>query len=185
MRMILAFLLAMMPFGAVAQSCEHFWAARNLVMDAAGQCFSSALGQAVFDNEGCSSASLTDAEAQMVAWISAQESAAGCAIDASTTVPGPAVLTVLDQYRGLTAIPFEAGTINRCANYRGAELVARTGLRRDARVIGIPLQGATLHFSDRAFDGWVFVRWDYPNGTPGLFGWVEDFAALPKVCDAP
>ena len=37
---------------AADERCHDLWFARNAIMDRAGYCFGSVLGQAVFDNEG-------------------------------------------------------------------------------------------------------------------------------------
>ncbi|MEX3017828.1 DUF4453 domain-containing protein [Gymnodinialimonas hymeniacidonis] len=179
----IAAVFAILPVDAWAQNCATLWTARNMVYYAAGHCFNSALARDVFSNEGCSSAELTAAEREMIAWVRAREAALGCAINPNSTASEAGIPTVIDRYRGLTAIPFETGQLSQCRNYRGPELAAHTGLRRSSHVIGSPPQGANLYFRYRDFGGWVFVQWDNPDGTNGLFGWVEDFANTPRVCD--
>ena len=54
MRFVLTFLLSLCVTPAFAlDHCEEWWFTRNLVFDRAGYCFSSPLGQAVFDNSDC------------------------------------------------------------------------------------------------------------------------------------
>ena len=39
--------------GSLRTSCESLWVERNQILNVAGQCFETALGQAVFDNSDC------------------------------------------------------------------------------------------------------------------------------------
>ncbi len=59
----LIFIMGLLPASAIAEafptlgnsrtSCESLWVERNQILNVAGQCFSTALGQAVFDNGDC------------------------------------------------------------------------------------------------------------------------------------
>lgn len=54
--MRLLFLFPLLFLAAPAQAadgCEDIWFTRNLIMDRAGYCFGSPLGQAMFDNSDC------------------------------------------------------------------------------------------------------------------------------------
>ena len=53
MSRVLAILALLLPSSALADGCADLWFTRNLIMDRAGYCFGSALGQAVFDNGDC------------------------------------------------------------------------------------------------------------------------------------
>lgn len=45
--------ICLSPSVVAAGACEDLWFTRNLIMDRAGYCFSSPLGQAMFDNSDC------------------------------------------------------------------------------------------------------------------------------------
>lgn len=59
----LIFIMGLLPVSALAEafptlgngrtSCESLWVERNQILNVAGQCFDTALGQAVFDNADC------------------------------------------------------------------------------------------------------------------------------------
>ena len=76
------FLTAMtLPIGAFAgETCEDLWFTRNLIMDRAGYCFGSALGQSLFDNGDClgKSVVLDAASSRLVQELRAREAQFAC-----------------------------------------------------------------------------------------------------------
>lgn len=80
---------------ALAQSpvaydyCDELWFIRNQIYDNAGHCFSSPLGQAMFDNEDCTpgAVALSSFEQAMVDSLRAEEQSLGCAVDTAQTTP--------------------------------------------------------------------------------------------------
>ena len=85
-RLILALILLASP-AAAADVCDDLWFTRNLIMDRAGYCFGSALGQAVFDNGNCigKSVSLSTQLQRQVAEIRELEKQIPCKVDTART----------------------------------------------------------------------------------------------------
>ena len=78
------FALVLTPLSALADSfCEDLWFTRNALADRGGYCFSSTLGQAVFDNDGCtgSTSALAANDRALVSRIVELEAEAQCAVD--------------------------------------------------------------------------------------------------------
>ncbi len=63
--------------------CNELWFARNLIMDRAGYCFGSPLGQALFDNRDCrgSDVSLSPAHKSQVRKIQSLEAQIRCKVN--------------------------------------------------------------------------------------------------------
>lgn len=86
-KILVLFFLAAPGISSARDLCDDLWFTRNLVFDKAGYCFSTPLGQAVFDNSDCTSKSPQlprDAQA-FVAWVKLQEAEWECALDTERT----------------------------------------------------------------------------------------------------
>ena len=88
MRLIAALTLAIgslvaLPSVAMAASCYDLWYARNAIYDDNGYCFSTDLGQEVFDNSDCwtKHPHLSKKEQAEVADIQALEKAKHCHVN--------------------------------------------------------------------------------------------------------
>ncbi|MDQ2088700.1 DUF4453 domain-containing protein [Marimonas arenosa] len=83
MRRLLSALLLAASTPASADVCDDLWFTRNQIMDRAGYCFRTPLGQSVFDNSGCigEQVSLNAQARRQVEDIRARESALGCVVD--------------------------------------------------------------------------------------------------------
>ncbi len=64
-------------------SCESLWLERNQILNEAGQCFDTALGQAVFDNGDCTpgAVALSEGALNRIARLKQAESRRACAVD--------------------------------------------------------------------------------------------------------
>jgi len=68
---------------ALAQSCYDLWYARNAIFNAYGYCFTTSLGQRVFDNLDCytSSPRLAAVDQRRVNAIRREERRRGCRVN--------------------------------------------------------------------------------------------------------
>jgi len=137
--------------------CDELWFARNLLFDHAGHCFDSTLGQAVFDNADCTTATpaLDERAAANVARPRAAETAYGCAIDTRRT-------PLRDQeylafYRDLQDLPVVELYPGGCIGYRGAPIPLCNGASNSVSVIGTAAPGQSLGLSYQDFGDWTFV----------------------------
>lgn len=166
--------------------CEDLWFARNLIYDRAGHCFSSALGQALFDNSDCTTqnATLAPAQAAQVARIRESEAQYSCNINTQRTW-----LTYpedLDPYRRMIDIPVRDFGASGCIGYRGPVLTLRNGANHGAAAIGEVRPGASITFAHWPMNGWSYVS-VHPNGYipggPSDWGWVPIGEGMP-TCDS-
>lgn len=81
--------------GAGRPSCESLWVERNQILNVAGYCFDTALGQAVFDNTGCipGPPALPDAALNRISRLQQAETRLACEINTGT-----AQITVNGRY---------------------------------------------------------------------------------------
>ncbi|NKX43271.1 DUF4453 domain-containing protein [Roseicyclus persicicus] len=180
----LAALWVAAPAAAQDLLCEDWWFARNLIFDRAGYCFTSPLGQALFDNADCTTRApdLRPDLAALVAEIRARETEEGCAVDTARTAlsdPG-----AVEPYRLMEDIPVREPFESGCIGYRGAPVAVRTGLRPDAPVAGTIAAGASIGFGHvpRGASDYIVVLPD-PDSLKGAFwGWA-DFPPGPLPCD--
>ncbi len=89
----LIFIMGLLPVSAMAEafptlgnsrtSCESLWVERNQILNVAGQCFNSALGQAVFDNDDCipGAPALPEVAVNRISRIELAEQGRLCAVD--------------------------------------------------------------------------------------------------------
>ncbi len=188
MRFVLsAFALLFLVFPAAAQEephCEELWLARNLLFDRAGYCFSTPLGQAVFDNSNCTEtpAALDTRAADTVARIRAEEAVRGCAVDTDIAALPPYLADELAMYRAVRDIPIRNRSSGGCIGYRGPTILLRSAVEATSAVTGRFAEGASLGFSYASNDGWTFVTVLQPSGELLEFGWAV--IAIPDLnCD--
>ncbi|RLJ51731.1 YARHG domain-containing protein [Litoreibacter meonggei] len=176
-------LLALLPpWPAFAdEPCPDLWWSRNHLFNQAGYCFSSVLGQAVFDNSDCTAKavpSLPAGAAKTISAIREEEARAECKINTNSTY---LELDRMDLRRKLVDVAVNDGLESGCLNYRGANIVVFAGASTNTAQIGLILAGDNIglaHYS--MFEGWQFVS--YKSAGAGsqspLLGWVNyDFWA--------
>ena len=69
--------------GSRASTCESLWIERNQILNAAGYCFETPLGRAVFDNSDCTPGqpALPEAALNRIARLQAMETRRACAVN--------------------------------------------------------------------------------------------------------
>lgn len=164
------------PAHANEPYCEQPWFIRNLIFDRAGFCFSSTLGQAIFDNSDCTGTDivLSPRDREAVALIREMERWLECDMD--TSVQTLATLPELDHLRRFALLPIPVDAASGCIGYLGPELPLLTA----PGAYGGPVMGYLSRESSILFDflpenGWEFVTvypygWDGPRGPSG---WVD------------
>ncbi|MDJ0826635.1 MAG: DUF4453 domain-containing protein [Rhodobacter sp.] len=165
-----AALLAAGPAAAL-EICDDLWFTRNLLFHQAGQCFGSALGQAVFGNEGCdaSGVELGAAAKAMLAVIRAREAEWACSVDTSQT---SLAVPELELRMALEDLPVANGYESACVGWKGARLELRAGRRVGAAVTGVALAGDTLLFQFDDAGDWTFVELIRGGAAAGS-GWAR------------
>ena len=160
--------LTLLPASAIADRfCEAVWFSRNAIHDAAGQCFASPLGRALFDNSDCTGNTpvLPEADAARVealkSWMRP-----GCAIDTGATTLD---LFDIQTRRQLTHQPLPDDTESACIDWLGDPLDLHAGPEAGADVIGHVQTGDTILFSWQHEDGWDYVE----TGRTGALGWLR------------
>lgn len=151
--MRLTVLLCLLAGPAWADACQDWWFTRNLIIDRAGYCFGSVLGQAQFDNTGCigKNVTLDPANAAAVDMIRRQEAEFQCRVDTSQPV-----LNLIDRdlRLRLAALPIADAFESACIRYRAAPLALLSGPWPNAPVIGQISPGATVSFAHLPSNGW-------------------------------
>ncbi|WP_415919800.1 DUF4453 domain-containing protein [Tateyamaria sp. SN6-1] len=171
--MRLTLILCLLTGPALADACDDWWFTRNLIIDRAGYCFGSALGQAQFDNTGCTGkdVTLSAADTAAVAKIRTYEAEYQCRVDTSQTqlyLPDRAIRLQLDTQ------PISDALESACINYRAAPLTLRSGPGPQARPVGQITQGDTISFGHEGIGDWAYVTTYDGNGILRSGGWLGD-----------
>ena len=170
--MRLTILLCLLAGPAWADACDDWWFTRNLVIDRAGYCFGSVLGQAQFDNTGCigTTVTLDPASAAAVARIRQLETENQCRVN--TAQP---VLNLIDRdiRLQLQAQPIADIFESACLRYRATPLPLHNAPDPSAPVIGQVLPGDTVSFAHLPAGNWSYVT-THQGSFPGLRsgGWL-------------
>ncbi|MFQ6549752.1 DUF4453 domain-containing protein [Aestuariibius sp. 2305UL40-4] len=177
---------------AAAQYCHDLWFSRNAMWNDVGYCFSSPLGQAVFDNSDCTTEApvLSELNTRIVARIVEVEDAFACEVDTSATSLDDAQIFSLEYRRAVTSQPvlgrseFTEWSCDRFQQPRRPVLAAPEA---EAEILGWIETGDGFSVNHDTWDGWDFVTVtevsDEPwQGVPKAAGWVW-LADLPEVED--
>ncbi|GHF59990.1 DUF4453 domain-containing protein [Seohaeicola zhoushanensis] len=154
---LLALLLMLLPLPAFAiEGCEDVWFTRNLLMDRAGYCFTSPLGQAIFDNSDCTTQTVTLGEAAQstIARIVSLEAEHGCRVDTNRTwldMPDMAFRKVL------TDLPIRMDGQWGCLGWTGPVTPLYYGYHEPLHPIGQLSPGDYVMFEHEAVGDWVYV----------------------------
>ena len=179
----LAFMLAGQSMAG--DVCSDLWFSRNLVFDQVGYCFSSSLGQAVFDNADCTTRSpVLDPEAQaFVAWVKKIENLEECRVDTARDWLDIPLVEMRRQLRDRVAMsPFQSA----CIGWRGATVALRSGHSEGDDVIGYVRFGDTIQWeyeSPITPSGWAFLTAKRRDGTTLAIGWSNAYID-PQYCDS-
>lgn len=165
------------------EACDDLWFSRNQVFDRAGYCFSSPLGQAVFDNTGCTPGAVPDAEGQaLIDFVRAREAQLGCNVDTTRSTLDIDQLDLrLSLEPPLVALSEYA---SGCLGWKGEPLALLAGPRDGAEMIGIAQPGDDITWEYEWMGeapGWSFVT-IYRDGTQAGLGWVWTEAVDQMLC---
>ncbi|WP_208351452.1 YARHG domain-containing protein [Pseudaestuariivita rosea] len=171
--------------------CNELWFARNAMLDQGGYCFSSPLGQAVFDNSDCITRSpvISAAARKMIELIRRDERALGCGVDTDISNRAPFLRYMSDRMeldvQPPTTEDWRAEFI--CIDYNGPALNIYSAPETSARVLDraearsdisqthpVRLQDKTFNMLDGSAAGqaWHFVT-VFPEGrATGVTGWI-------------
>lgn len=160
----------MLAGSALADECHDLWFTRNLVMDRAGYCFGSALGQAQFDNTDClgKSVSLSPEWQRFVMRLQQEERARGCRVNTAQTVLD---LPDAPLRRSLETLPIVDSTESACLGWRASPAPLYAGTNLGSRVTGYVQQGDNLYFGHLSEGTWEFVIVSGPDWAPRFVGW--------------
>jgi len=179
MKAVLAALLALTGSAASAQVvdeyCNDYWFVRNQVINAAGYCFGSPLGQAIFDNSDCTPGpvTLSPEHQALVDRIAGIERAGGCKVDTSaTSLPIP-LLHLRLQLEDFAMRDPDSGF--GCFGYTGPGFMLWAGHRES----GVPISEVTpgddliyLYWAPEAPPGWTYLDVKR-DGEPVGLGWTN------------
>lgn len=174
--------------------CDDLWFSRNAMLDKAGYCFASPLGQAVFDNSDCVPGAVTVDEMTQTAIqaIRAREAFFQCDVDTGRKtldldphdIARRKVLDIQPVEEALWQFEYS------CVGYVGDPLPIRSAPITDALTIGTVQPGALLNFHrgiwiwdldgnelstgqiTPTFPGWIFTAVLGP-GTAHIEGWIQ------------
>ncbi|MEL6206394.1 MAG: DUF4453 domain-containing protein [Pseudomonadota bacterium] len=180
MRILISAFLALLAAPALADNgCHDLWYTRNAIVDRAGYCFGSALGQAVFDNAGCigKSVDLSPSAKRQVDQIRAIEAEAGCKVNTAQT---RLHIDDLAIRRRLIDLPIRDEFASGCLGYGGAPIALRAGHSAGAPAIGQIEAGDYVLFAFYGVGDWVYVT-AHSDGWGRLKagGWM-DWSAIPQ-----
>ncbi|WP_341862830.1 DUF4453 domain-containing protein [Gymnodinialimonas sp. 57CJ19] len=186
----LSYLLLMLAAAPVAAQdtlfCQELWLSRNTVMDRAGQCFRSALGQAVFDNSDCvdTEIRLNPLDAEIVRLAQEAEARAGCAVDIEANRLSLGALPFHARLMALFTVPVGADSEHGCSGHLGAPITLYAGISTNMTVLGRVEAGQTFTLSHGPLrGGWEYQEVFDTQGTPVAHGWAQNLPAdMATIC---
>lgn len=189
MRLALIFLFVLCAAPAMAEDgawCQNIWLSRNTVMDRAGQCFASPLGQATFDNSDCTPGErpLSPLDAAIVSSLAALEADFGCAVDTSATQLDPDTATWRARLAELWTVPIRADTEHGCGGYLGPVMQLHSGMSTSTSVIGLLEPGQNFSFAHDAMPpNWEYITVSDADYGFVAHGWVQGIEMSEDVCE--
>lgn len=152
---------------------------RNLIMDRAGYCFGSALGQALYDNGDCvgKQVSLSSAQSRQVQSIQQLEHEIGCDVNTgSRRLDVPRI----ESLRRLKDMPLPDNGGWACIGWQGATVPLYDGYTEGASVIGQIRPGDRLDFGFIREGDWrAVVVSSGASGGSGTMSWANFGSAEP------
>ncbi|RDC73418.1 DUF4453 domain-containing protein [Rhodovulum sp. 12E13] len=152
-----------------AAECNQLWFMRNLIMDRAGYCFGSPLGQALYDNDDCSGKDITLSPEQTVQAnrIRALEQDIGCRVDTAATTLD---VTGMAQLRRLVDMPLPDNGGSACT-WAGPEAVLHAGKGPGTAALGRLTAGDRVGFGWIGEGDWTVIS--ASSGGPSILGWID------------
>ncbi|SFT49818.1 DUF4453 domain-containing protein [Sedimentitalea nanhaiensis] len=153
-------------------ACDDLWMTRNHVMDRAGYCFGSVLGQTVFDNSDCTGrqVELSPSETDIVQKVQALEARIGCRVDTNRTWLD---LPDINFRKVLTSLPVLDELPGKCIGWSGPETPLYAGHQEPFQVIGKIMPGDDVGYNHLSVADWTYVTTHVPYGEAmKSAGWV-------------
>jgi hypothetical protein len=164
--------------------CEELWILRNMAFDRSGYCFSSPLGSAVFNNDGCAgNVTLGPSDQDYVDEIRTMEQVAGCAVDTNASRLSAHGTDLLRAFQQIDDLPILSDGESACLGYRGGALTIHTGPSMAGDVIGTVTAGQNIGFAYQPVGQWEFVTVLAPNTSVVVArGWIDSSSIRPATC---
>ena len=180
MRWIAILTFALASPAVADEICHDLWFARNAIMDRAGYCFGSALGQAVFDNADCvgKSVSLTPDAQATVARIQEWESENSCRVNTKQTKLD---VQALGLRLGLVHQPVRDIFESACLGWLGPTTPLRAGHDSNAAVVGAVRRGDYVLYSHEPVGDWSYMTVSDSDWLVITAGWI-DFSSVEETC---
>ena len=175
------YLCALLCLGtpAFADGCHDLWFTRNLVMDRAGFCFGTALGQAVFDNQDCigKTVSLAPEWSQFVSTVQSLEQQFQCRVNTNQTE-----LLLDDAWvrRQLVHLPIADELESACIGYNGAPRPVLSGQGLGYPVTGYISAGDNISYGHLPNGNWIYVTYSGPDWVVKGGGWMDSDVTFPE-----
>ncbi len=155
---------------ALADVCDDLWFTRNLIMDRAGYCFGSTLGQAVFDNANCrgKEVKLDTASQKLVEDLRRNETDLSCAVNTKGTTLD---LPDIEIRRRLVDLPVRDEFESGCIGWRDGDVPLFAGHQPGSEVIGWVSPGDNILYSHVPVGDWDYVTVSDSNWNLKAGGW--------------
>lgn len=177
-----AFLCLVAAPAAASDICHDLWFTRNLIMDRAGYCFGSALGQAVFDNSGCvgKSVALDSRSARLVGQIQTLEAGQGCRVDTKR-----GFLDLDDRLirQRLWDLPIRDEFESACLGWLGPVTPLLAGHDQSALAVGRIQPGDYISYEHVPVGVWTYVTARTPDWQIKSGGWLNTAAVAENCVD--
>ena len=174
-------------FADIEDPCADLWFSRNAMMDAAGYCFSTPLGQAIFDNSDCTTKQpkLAPQIKTQVAVIRKLENIdpdefySACNIDTSQRWLD---LPDLELRKQLDFQPAADGSVAMCIGYQDREQTLFSAPWETARKTGTIQQGDNVMMGHLDWNGWSYGA-IWRDDRPIAVGWYHAPIADVNQCE--
>lgn len=172
MRIFMLVTLLFPGLAAAGDFCDDLWFTRNQIMDRAGYCFGSTLGQTMFDNRDCigKSVTLTPDQTHLVNAIRKSEQDFGCKVNT-----GQRRLDLDDKFirEELIDLPLRDEFESACLGYLGTPVPLFAGRNPATPQTGIIVPGDYVSFSHYGFGNWAYVTARYSDFSIKSGGWTN------------
>lgn len=155
----IAVLAASASAAFASRHCDELWFTRNWVMDQAGYCFGSALGQATFGNSDClgEQIALSPAQTALVGEVRRIESIHGCSVDTGRAALDFPELP-LRMRLTVQPMPHEEMLGWGCLGYAGREVALHAAPATGSAQVGRIDPGDWVSVGAyQPVDGWMYV----------------------------
>ena len=161
--------------------CNDLWFTRNAIINQAGYCFGSNLGQALFDNSDCigKEVQLSAQDQATIALIQENERANACRVDTSARHLD---LQDLSTRQKLRDFPIWDDFESACIGWLSPPAHLRAGHSRDAAVVGRIELGDTVRYGHLPQGDWSYAMvfdgdWRFKSA-----GWLN-FNEADEACE--